>query len=362
MLYNIPHGDNAQDAQTIALAEAMIEFFDGFGVQNDTPLIIYNAVPTNANLVEVNENNENAEDDVASLETDPSASVSSESQTDSNGRMTSDNNSENSADRHSDANFEDFGVPNHNPLIINNVVPINNNLAEVSENNENAEDDLPSLETSPSATVSSASSTDSNGTMTSDNDSKNSADPHSDATFEDSELEVSQRARRMKRKRKHSWAAVQHSDSTSEDEHHPVFFRTKRRCINKRPRTSETQETPETETFSGPSRETERHQKRKRKYVTLQDKNPVDSESSDETPLTGSPRKRPRKETENVTEHGGTTENVGEDNLTVHLKKKRKRQNNEAENETSLSEHEESLHHGPLKKKRTNHGNSSEHK
>lgn len=44
------------------------------------------------------------------------------------------------------------------------------------------------------------------------------------------------------------------------------------------------------------------------------------------------------------------------------MKKKRKRQNNQAENETSLSEHEESLHNGTLKKKRRNHGNPSEHK
>lgn len=258
--------------------------------------------------------------------------------------------------------FYGFEVRINIPLLINNVVPRDTNLVEDNENNENAEDDVPSPETNPSAIVSSASSTDSNDTITSDNDSENSPDRHLNATFEDSELELPQRARRMMRKTKHSTVAVQDSDSTSDDEDHPVSFRTRSRCINKKPTTSRTQETPEKETFSAPSREPERHQNRKRKQVTLQDKDPVDSESSDETPLTSIPRKRKRKETENVTKHRGTIENVCEDNLTVHLKKKRKTHYNQVENETSLSEHEESLHNGTLKKKRKNCDNPSEHK
>lgn len=176
--------------------------------------------------------------------------------------------------------FYGFEVTINIPLLINNVVPRDNNVDEVNENNENAEDDAPSPETNPSATVSSASNTDSNDTVTSDNDSENSPDQHSNATFEDSELEAPQRTRIMVGKRKHSRAAAQDSDSTSEDEDHPVSFRTRSRCINKKPRTSRTQETSEKETFSAPSRETERLQNRK-KQVTLQDKNPVDSESSD---------------------------------------------------------------------------------
>lgn len=43
------------------------------------------------------------------------------------------------------------------------------------------------------------------------------------------------------------------------------------------------------------------------------------------------------------------------------MKKKRKRQYNQAEDETSLSEREESLHNRTLKKKRRNHDNPSEH-
>lgn len=187
--------------------------------------------------------------------------------------------------------FYGFEVTINIPLIINNAVPRDTNLDEVNENNENAEDDDPSPETNPSAIVSSASNTDSNDTVTSDNDSENSPDRHFNATFEDSESEVPQRARRMMGKRKRSRAAVQHSDSSSEDEDHPVSFRTRSRCKNKKPRTSRTQETPEKETFSAPSRETERHQNEKRKHVTFKDKTPVDSESSDETPPTGSPEK-----------------------------------------------------------------------
>lgn len=249
--------------------------------------------------------------------------------------------------------FYGFEVTLNIPLIINNAVPRDSNM---DDDNEENEDDDGSPETNPSARVSSTFSTDSNEATTINSDKEKSPDRHFNATFEDSEVEVSRTARRMMGKRKRSKGAVQHSRSTSEDEQHPAPLRTRSRGVHNQPSQSWTA-APATKGTS--SRKMERQQSKKRKRVAFQDKNPVDSESCGETLLTGGPRKRQRKEKKNVTNHKSATEKVSEhDSVTG---RKRKTQD-PAENEDFLSNQEETLHPGPLKQTRMNHEDPAEHK
>lgn len=235
------------------------------------------------------------------------------------------------------------------PLISRNVVSRDNNTHEVNANNGNTEEDtIP--ETTPSAGIVS----DSSDTITSESNSQNN-------TSEDPELQVHQRARRMMRKRKHSNTAVQHSDSTSEDEQHRVSLRATRRRIHRQPRPSCTQEPLEKVGFSALSRDMEKQQDRKGNLLTFKKINALNPERLYERLLTAGPRKRQRKESKNATRCRSAPE-VCDDTLTAQLKNKRKTHSDPPGNEDVTSEHEESLHSGPLKKKRTNHGDPAEHK
>lgn len=248
--------------------------------------------------------------------------------------------------------FYGFEVTLNIPLIINNVVPRDSNM---DDDNEENEDDDGSPETNPSARVSSAFSTDSNEATILNSDSEKSPDQHFNATFEDSEVEVPRTARRMMGKRKCTKGAVQHSDSTSEDEQYPAPLRTRSRGMQNQPGPSWTEAPPAKGTSS---RKKERQQGKKRKRVAFQDKNLLDSESSDETLLTGGPRKRLRKEKKNVTKHKSAIEKISEhDSLTG---QKIKTHIDPAENEDSLSKQEETLHPGSLKQTRTNREDPSE--
>ena len=103
MLNNNPHGENAQDAEMIPRAELLITMFYDVEVTLNVPLIINNAVPRDSNI---DDNEENEEDD-GSLETNPSARVSSTFRTDSDEATTKNSESEKSADRHLNTTFED---------------------------------------------------------------------------------------------------------------------------------------------------------------------------------------------------------------------------------------------------------------
>lgn len=228
------------------------------------------------------------------------------------------------------------------PLIINNVVPRDSNMDDNDEDNED-DDDSPEH----SARVSSAFSTDSNEATAINSDSEKSPDRHFNATFEDSEVEVPRRARRMMGKRKSSKGAFRCSDSTSEDEQHPAPLRTRSRGSHSQPTPSRTEAPPAKGTSL---RKMERQQGKKRKRVAFQDKKVVDSRSSDET--LGGPRKRQRKEKNSVTKYKIANENVSEhDSLTG---RKRKTHRDPVENEDSLSRQEETLHPGPSKQTRAN--------
>lgn len=251
--------------------------------------------------------------------------------------------------------FYGFEVMLNIPLVINHVVPRDANR---DDDNEENEDEDGSRETNPSARTSSTFSTDSSEATTLNCDSGKSPNWHFNATFEDSEVDVPRTARRMMGKRKRSKVAVQHSDSTSDStSQHPAPLRTRSRGRHNQPSPSWTEAPPAQGT---PSRKMARRQGKKRKRVAFQDKNLVDSESSDETVLTGGPGERQRKTKNNVTKHKSAIEKVsGNDSVTG---RKRKTHKDPAENEDSLSKQEETLHPGSLRQTRKNHEDPDEHK
>lgn len=242
--------------------------------------------------------------------------------------------------------FYGFEVTLNFPLIINNAVPRDSNMDDDIEGNEVEG----SPETNPSHRISSTFSTDNNEATMLNSDSEKSPDRRFNATFEDSEVEVPRTAKRMMGKRKRSMGALQRSDSTSEDKQHPAPLSTRSRGMHNQPRPARTEAAPAKGTSS---RKMEKRQGKKRKQVVFQNKNLVDSESSDETLLTGGPRKRQRKEMKNVRKHKNAIEKVSKHySLTG---RKRKSQKDPAENEESLSKQEDTLHPGPSRQTRTNH-------
>lgn len=251
--------------------------------------------------------------------------------------------------------FYGFEVMLNFPIIINNVVPRDSNM---DDDNEENEDEDGSPETNASARASSTFSTDTNEAATLNRDSEKSPNRHFNATFEDSEVEVPRRARRMLGKRKRSKEAVQHSDSTSDSTcQHPGPLRTRSRGRPSQPRPSWTEAAP---AKGASARKTPRQQGKKRKRDAFQDRNLVDSESSDETVLRGGPGERQRKEKKNVTKHKSAREK-GSENDSV-AGRKRKTHKYPAENEDSRIEQEEALHPGSSLPKRKNHEDPAEHK
>lgn len=246
--------------------------------------------------------------------------------------------------------FYGFELTLNIPLIINNAVPRDSNMDDDIEGNEVEG----SPETNPSATISSTFSTDSNEATVLNSDSEKSPDRHFNATFEDSEVEVPRTAKRMMGKRKRSKGALQRSDSTSEDKQHPAPLKTRSRAMHNQPRPSRTEAAP---AKGRSSRKVERQQGKKRKQVGFQDKNLVDSESSDETFRTGGPRKRQRKEKKNVRKHKNAVEKVSKHHSLTG--RKRKRHKDPTENEDSPSKQDETLNPGPLRQT-TNHEDPAE--
>lgn len=247
--------------------------------------------------------------------------------------------------------FYGFEVTLNIPLISNTVRDSNMD----NDNEENQDDDDGSPEKNPSTRVSSTFSTDSSEAAMLSSDHEKSPERHFNATFEDSEVEVPRIAKRMMGKRKCSHGAVQHSDSTSEDDQHPARLRTRSKVMHNQPSPAWTGAAPAKGTTP---KKMERQQGKKQKSVGFQNKNPADSESSDATLLTGGPRKRQRKEKKNVRKHKIAIVKVFEhDSLTG---RKRKTPKDPAGNEDSLSNKEETLHPGPLKQRRKNHEDPAE--